>query len=461
LAVQPLPDILSPSFFTPVDAHTPDAGVADTGLLRIRAEMNAAFASMSDAIWIADAGGRTVRFNGAFLKAHRFTDEHSGCQRLDDCRALFLLRHPDGGAVDFSEWPGARALRGEFASSQVFEIQRRDTSEAWMMSYSYAPILSDIDGHLCGAVVTGRDVTEHFRLRRDLEASRTRLRRLLAVQHRAAEKERRRIAQDLHDDLQQHLAAIRIELAMALNGWTIAPAHLAASARRAHEMTGEALEAVRRIVQDLRPRILDGQGLAAALRGLLAGFGERTGIDCHFFDESETVVDDGEAERENADAGPDGALAEDLATSLYRVAQESLTNIHRHANAGTVEMRFGREGTGQVRLTIRDDGVGLSAQDLSRNHSLGILGMQERLAAHGGRLDVRGAPNGGTIVEAIAPPAPPQAEAEAAEREREREREIDGGIWWQNNGPGSGRSSMGGTPSQEVPPDGLLYQRSG
>ncbi len=383
---------------------------------RLRAEMNAAFASMSDAVWIADASGQTLRVNDAFLKTHGFTDEYSGRLPLDEYFELFQLRQPAGEVVDCAQWPGARALRGESASSQVFEVQRRDTGRTVIISCSYAPILSDIDGHICGAVVTSRDVTEQFRMQRDLEASRTRLRRLLAVQHRAAEKERRRIAQDLHDDLQQHLAAIRLELAMALNGGTTDTADLAAWMRRVHDLTGDALESVRRIVQDLRPRILDGQGLATALRGLLEGFGERTGIDCRFAGEGDAWGDTG---GDPADHGSNSALDGDLATSLYRVAQEALTNIHKHANARAVEMRFDRDDAGQVRLTIHDDGVGVSARDLCKNNSLGILGMQERLAAHGGRLDVRAAPQGGTVVEAIAPVMPTPSDGDpGAERER-------------------------------------------
>ena len=380
--------------------------------------MDAAFASMSDAIWIADASGQTLRVNDAFLRTHGFPDEGSGRLPLNKYFELLQVRRPEGEVLDFEQWPGARALRGESASSQVFEVQRRDTGRRWIISCSYAPILSDIDGHICGAVVTSRDVTEHFRMQRDLEASRTRLRRLLAVQHRATEKERRRIAQDLHDDLQQHLAAIRIELAMALNGWTTDATDLATLMRRAHDMIGDALESVRRILQDLRPRVLDGQGLATALRGLLEGFGERTGIDCRFAGEGDTRDDTG---GRPADHGSDSALDGDLATSLYRVAQEALTNIHKHANARAVEMRFDRDDAGQVRLTIHDDGVGVSPRDLCKNNSLGILGMQERLAAQGGRLDVRAAPQGGTVVEAIAPVTPPPSDGEpSAERERER-----------------------------------------
>jgi signal transduction histidine kinase len=397
----------------------------DGGLHRIQAEMNAALASMSDAIWIADAGGRTLRVNDAFLKVHRFTDALSGTLPLEDYFQIFHVRHPDGGRVEHADWPGARALRGESATSQVFELQRCDTGETWIMSYSYAPILAEDGLQVCGAVVTSRNVTEHFRMQQEIQASRARLRRMLAAQDSATEMERRRIARDLHDDLQQHLAAIRIELASAVSGWITDPDELAALMRRAHDMAGDAIESVRRIVQDLRPRILDGEGLSGALRGLLDGFGERTQLPCRF------IGHDAESHTPGIDA--DDTLDEDLAVTLYRVAQEALTNIHKHAQAASVEVRLDRDDAGWVRMSVRDDGIGVSSQDFERNHSLGILGMQERLAAHGGRLEVRGRPDGGTVVEALAPATAqvaPAAYRKAAERERERERR-----WWQNPGP--------------------------
>jgi signal transduction histidine kinase len=380
-----------------------DTTAADGGLQRIQAEMNAALASMSDAIWIADAEGRTLRVNDAFLKVHRFADAPSGTLPLEAYFRIFQVRQPDGQPVDHADWPGACALRGESATSQVFELQRCDTGETWIMSYSYAPILSEDGRQVCGAVVTSREVTEHFRMQQEIQASRARLRRMLAAQDSATEMERRRIAQDLHDDLQQHLAAIRIELAAAVNGWITDPDDIAALMRRAHDLTGGAIESVRRIVQDLRPRVLDDEGLSGALRSLLDGFGERSQLRCRF-------IADG-AHSQACCAESDDALDADLAVALYRVAQEALTNIHKHARAASVEVRLARDDAGWVRLSVRDDGIGVSPQDFERNHSLGILGMQERLAAHGGRLEVRSGPEGGTVVEALAPAAAPAPRA--------------------------------------------------
>ncbi|MGA1318507.1 MAG: histidine kinase [Rubrivivax sp.] len=414
---QPVPAMHGHHNLASPPGHTTSA---DGGLQRIQAEMNAALASMSDAIWIADAEGRTVRVNDAFLRVHRFSDPLPKNLSLEDYFGLFLVRRTDGTAVVRAQWPGSCALRGETAREQVLEVQRSDTGETWLMSYSYTPIMGEGGASIAGAVVTSREVTEEFRIRRDLEASRARMRRLLAAKDSATEQERRRIAQDLHDDLQQHLAAIRIELAAAVNGWVTAPDELAALVRRAHDLSGEAIESVRRIVQDLRPRVLDGEGLSSALRSLAEGFGERTQLRCQFVNAG--------AEDDMAGLRGGDTLDGDLAVTLYRVAQEALTNVYKHAKATSVDIRLDHNAAGRVCLSIQDDGIGVSAPDLSRNHSLGILGMQERLATHGGQLDVRCAPAGGTVVEAQVPAAALVTDDAIAERERERE--------WQTLRPG-------------------------
>lgn len=141
----------------------------DSGLQRIGAEMNAALSSMSDAIWIADAHGRTLRVNDAFLKTHRFQESHDDCMlRLEEYFDLFHVCRPDGQAVEHAQWPGACALRGESGTSLIYQLQRRDTGETWFMSYSYAPILSDGSAQIAGAVVTSRDVTEQLRMQREI-----------------------------------------------------------------------------------------------------------------------------------------------------------------------------------------------------------------------------------------------------------------------------------------------------
>ena len=193
-------------------------------------------------------------------------------------------------------------------------------------------------------------------------------RRMLAAQ----EAERRRLARDLHDQVGQTLTALMLEVGHA--------------AERAPEVRAQLLEAqeaaralsddVREIVRQLRPEALDDLGLSSALTVLAEEFGERSGIDLR--------------RRFTSELPPIGAEAELV---LYRVAQESLTNVARHAHASRVELSLLALGDG-VRLEISDDGHGLNGAAPGN----GIRGMRERAMLVGGRLAIESPPSGGVSV---------------------------------------------------------------
>jgi PAS domain S-box-containing protein len=238
-----------------------------------------------------------------------------------------------------------------------------------------------------------RDITSVLQARHALERSRNDLRKLVSRMLTIEERVRRRIARDLHDELQQPLAAIRMD-AMAMVGPLASGAFADAPARIA-AVAGDAIAATRRIVNDLRPRVLDDLGLSAALRAMVDGFSTRTGMRC----ECQVL-------------GPDGAdetLAAELTDCLYRVAQESLNNIFRHARAGHAHVLLDLTGGDGVLLRITDDGKGIRSEDLQKPDSFGILGMDERVSSLNGRLRVEPAPAGGTLVEAVLPLRPPSA----------------------------------------------------
>ena len=160
-------------------------------------------------------------------------------------------------------------------------------------------------------------------------------------------------------------------------------------------VAGDAIAATRRIVNDLRPRILDVLGLSAALRTMVDGFATRTGIRCDC-----QVVD------------PEGAnetLSTELMDCLYRVTQESLNNVFRHARASQAHVLLDLSGGQSVLLRITDNGTGIRSQDLEKPDSVGILGMDERVNALHGRLHVEPVGEGGTLVEALLPQRPTQA----------------------------------------------------
>ena len=238
-----------------------------------------------------------------------------------------------------------------------------------------------------------RRAAEHMRLeteRRDkeevlqqhkqrLEESETRLRELAAFLQTVREEERTRIARELHDELGQTLTALRFDLGW-LRGKLGAGNGLDAGAQTrvgaALGVVEQGIVSLRRISEDLRPAMLDSLGLAAALEHHVAQFAQRTGVPCNL-----------RMNREEFD------LAGNLATAVFRIVQEALTNIARHAQARTAEVEI-EETTDGIRLSIRDDGRGFVAS--APTHRFGLLGMRERIAILGGALEIDSAPGQGT-----------------------------------------------------------------
>jgi signal transduction histidine kinase len=205
--------------------------------------------------------------------------------------------------------------------------------------------------------------------RRALEARTQQLEELTRQLLRAQEDERRRIARELHDEAGQVLTAVKIEL--DLDG-----------RREASAMVGRALDQVRDISNLLRPAALDDLGLVPALRGLVEDFARRTRV---------------ETRLEGVDGLPN--VGADAQVVIYRMVQEALTNVARHAGAGRAWVRFARHG-GALHVTVEDDGRGFQGQPVPH---LGLLGMRERVTALGGSLTLEGRPGAGARIEARIP----------------------------------------------------------
>ena len=236
------------------------------------------------------------------------------------------------------------------------------------------------------------DVTEHRRAAAELERTGQALRRLQASVVEAREEERRRIARELHDELGQRLTALKMELA-ALRG-------AAAAARDAQienmlGMVDETLASVRRISTDLRPMMLDDLGLHAALEWLARDAARRLGIEVTLqLDEHEPVLDDR------------------VATAAFRMVQEALTNVARHARASDVQIGLHRAG-GALQISVRDNGVGYPDDALRREGSMGLIGMRERAALLGGHAELSNPPGGGALLRVQLPLAPEDKENRA------------------------------------------------
>jgi two-component system sensor histidine kinase UhpB len=273
------------------------------------------------------------------------------------------------------------------APAQERDLRLPDASGARRWTQWSARGIFAAGGALVEIQAVGRDVTELRRAMRALAEARERLqalsRRLLEVQ----EAERRGLARELHDDIGQALTALKLNLEALARGRD--DAALRSRVGEALETTRHALERVRQLSLSLRPLQLDDLGLAAALRSHLDRQAALGHLKPHF-------------EIPEAPA----KLRPDLETTCFRVAQEAINNIVRHARARNVWLRLFAAGD-RLSLSVRDDGAGFDVEGARRaaaaGASLGMASMEERVALAGGEFQVHSAPGQGTVVVASFP----------------------------------------------------------
>ena len=242
-----------------------------------------------------------------------------------------------------------------------------------------------VSGEQIAGYAIYRDITATKRAERELQHSLEQLRALAARLHSAREEERSRVAREIHDELGQALTAIKIEFMSLLHDLGQDQGTKSPRSQSILKLLDQTIQSVRRIGTELRPGILDDIGLVAALEWAAEDFQTRTGTKCQI-----TLPD------------VDIRLIPEHATALFRIFQETLTNVARHAEATQVDARLGKEN-GNLILEIRDNGKGISEEDLSGKSSLGILGMRERVLLLGGTLTISGTLGKGTTVRVLIP----------------------------------------------------------
>lgn len=298
----------------------------------------------------------------------------------------FLLAGPGAAAERV-----AAVLAGEPLPSFEAEVRRLDGTR-FAAELTLSPLT--LNGRRAVHAIAV-DATERRDARRRLAESSEQLRALAARIQGVREEEKARIARDLHDELGQLVTGLKMDLRWIerrvgeLPGSDVTHA-LLDRAVAASELADQTVATVQRLAADLRPGALDRLGLGAALRQEGRAFEARTGVRC------EVRLDEGLP-----------PLSDDLATALYRIAQEAMTNVARHAGAARVGLQLGRaEGSLAIRLRVEDDGRGIAPAEAARPDALGLLGMRERAAALGGAVRIEGGAGGGTVVTAELPTAP-------------------------------------------------------
>jgi signal transduction histidine kinase len=218
-----------------------------------------------------------------------------------------------------------------------------------------------------------------------LQKTNDNLRRLAAHAESIKESERKRIAREIHDDLGQNLLALRIEVDLLASRTGRHP-RLNARTRWMLEQIDAAVKSVRQIINDLRPNVLD-LGLTAAVDWQIAEFQRRTGLSCELVAHNHDLH-----------------VSDRCATTLFRILQESLTNVSRHARATKVrvELAVDRES---ISMTVSDNGVGLTSAGGQKPGSFGLVGIEERVRILGGKCIITGEPHAGTTVHVSIPAA--------------------------------------------------------
>jgi len=263
-------------------------------------------------------------------------------------------------------------------------VTLRDGTAKWINLRASVRAVSD-GAMLSEGIVM--NITQRKQAQIEVLQSREQLRELSRHFEIAIENQRGNIAREIHDDLGGTLTAAKIDLHRLWQNFNPNDTQLAGLAASVEVLIDNAMDMSRRIARRLRPTVLD-HGISAALEWQLRDFGQRTGISCAL---------------QTSAQEPD--LEPSAATALFRIAQECLTNIAKHAQARKIAVRLMHDWH-FVRLRLEDDGRGVLADDLAKAGSFGVRGMRERAAAFGGGFRIAPGMHGGTIVEAWIPVSP-------------------------------------------------------
>lgn len=300
--------------------------------------------------------------------------------KVSEVMRLAEFTHPE-------DLPGELALIDEMRNGQCehFRLEKRylraDGGILWIDLSAAA--IRDTGGRLSSVVAVVHDITERKKAELALTQSRQKLRALSAHQTRILEEDRKHIAREIHDELGQQLTALKMDVSLLRMQLGDNPA-LRERTEAMGQLVDRTMAVVRQVATNLRPAAID-LGLLPAIEWLAEDFAARWEIEC--------VV-------ECADS--DIPVNDLLATTAFRVVQESLTNIARHAEASSVHIALRRDHR-VLRVIVHDNGRGFDTAAVGRKKAFGFFGMRERVLSVGGSVTVESAPGAGTTVSITLP----------------------------------------------------------
>jgi two-component system sensor histidine kinase DegS len=330
------------------------------------------FTNASDAIWVHDTDGNIVIANKACEKVTGYSPDELIGKNVSE----IML----SDSLSIARETKTKLMKGQSIDQRYDQrFIKKDGSEAIIELFTR---LIRVDGKPVAFQNIARDVTEERRLRDNL---RLQIHKTLMAQ----EEERKRIARELHDDVAQSILLLSRRLDILISGDTYkSPKVTASKLEDIQAIANEAYKSLQRYARDLRPSILDQMGLVAALNWLTEELGKELGI--------KTTV--------KANKLP--PLPSETELAMFRIAQEALNNVRRHAQASSVKIVV-ESSSISMRMIITDNGKGFLTSrltgNLAKEGKLGILGMEERARLIGGNIQIKSEPGKGTIVIAKVP----------------------------------------------------------
>ena len=256
---------------------------------------------------------------------------------------------------------------------------RSDNFEVRVM-HCIAKITYDKNDNAIRIAGTSQDVTKIRKAEKEVKNSREQLRKLASHLQRAQENERSRISREIHDELGQELTGIKMDISWLSNSLENPNSEVKDRIKSLNNLIDTTINSVRRISSELRPGVLDDLGLIPAIEWYVEEFQQRTKINCdlNLIDITDNLLDD-------------------LSITIYRIVQESLTNVARHAKASKLKLSI-KSDNEILYLEVWDNGIGFNNERYKNEKSLGILGMEERVNILHGTFSIIGKKTGGTIV---------------------------------------------------------------
>ena len=351
---------------------------AEQRLARSEARLRGILDSAMDAIITVDATQKVVLFNAA-------AEAVFGCSRSEAIGAPLAWFIPERFRAEHEQHVkhfGQTGTTSRRMGAQRIVTGLRRNGEEFPIDASISQITEN--GAKLYTVIL-RDVTERVQAEDALRRSREELRELAAASNSVREQEKSRIARELHDELGQALTALKMDVEWMRERISPDQKMLEDKLNAMHGLLDSTVAATRRISSDLRPLMLDDLGLLPAVEWLIQNFRQRTGITCEF-----------------ALGAPDLELDDPYATAIFRILQESLTNVSRHAQASLVEVTLDAH-EGEAMLTVRDNGVGFRTDAPHKPSSYGLMGVAERAYLLGGNVKIDSERNRGTTIEVRIP----------------------------------------------------------